>query len=103
MSADPLVVVNVQDLIDSALTGHGGCAYQSPPQPCGQALILAALLLGRPHQRLGCDQRWSCPIAGGRRTVTLVAADGAAQAPEKKPREGEVDPPLTTGASSLSS
>jgi hypothetical protein len=64
-----LVVVRVSDEINSALTGSDGCSYESPAQPREQAMTLVQLLLGRPVAQF--DDSWSCPIAGGRRTVSL--------------------------------
>ena len=69
-----LVVLYVQDEINQALTGHDGCRYESPPQPREQALTLARVLLGYTGEELNGAERWSCPIAGGRRTVTVVQA-----------------------------
>jgi hypothetical protein len=69
-----LVVLHVQDEINQALTGHGGSQYESPPQPRQHALTLARVLLGYTDAELNGDEEWSCPIAGGRRTVALKAA-----------------------------
>ena len=69
-----LVVLCVQDEINQALTGHGGCQYESPPQVRWQALTLARVLLGYTGEELNGEERWSCPIAGGRRTVALKPA-----------------------------
>jgi hypothetical protein len=66
-----LVVVTVTDTTDIALTGRGGSTYESPPQPREQALTLVGLLLGRPASELGGQQTWSCPVAGGRRTISV--------------------------------
>ena len=69
-----LVVVHVMDAINPTLAGRGDASYQSPPQPREDALSLVGLLLGRtevPHTE---QPRWTCPIAGGRRTVTLQPA-----------------------------
>ena len=74
-----LVIVRVEDEINQALTGHDGCRYESPPQPREQALTLARVLLGYTGEVLNGAERWSCPIAGGRRTVTVVQA-----APERR-------------------
>jgi hypothetical protein len=74
-----LVVLYIQDEINQALTGHGGSEYESPPQPRQHALTLARVLLGYTGAELNGDEEWSCPIAGGRRTVALKpAAQGAA-------------------------
>jgi hypothetical protein len=69
-----LVVLYVQDEINQALTGHGGSLYESPPQPRQEALTLARVLLGYTDAELDGGQKWSCPIAGGRRTVALKPA-----------------------------
>ena len=68
----PAFVVQVQDTISAALAGHDGCTYHSPPQPRGEAMSLIRILLGRSEEP-PADERglWTCPIAGGRRTVTL--------------------------------
>ena len=68
----PAFVVQVEDTISAALAGHDGCTYHSPPQPRGEAMSLIRILLGRSEQS-PADERgpWTCPIAGGRRTVTL--------------------------------
>ena len=65
-------VVQVEDTITAALAGHDGCTYQSPPQPRDEAMSLIRILLGRSEEP-PADERgpWTCPIAGGRRTVTL--------------------------------
>jgi hypothetical protein len=69
-----LVVLYFQDEINQALTGHGGSQYESPPQPRQHALTLAHVLLGYTDAELNGDEKWSCPIAGGRRTVALKPA-----------------------------
>ncbi|OAI39317.1 hypothetical protein AYO39_00540 [Actinobacteria bacterium SCGC AG-212-D09] len=74
MSERELVVVRVEDEINQALTGHGGCRYESPPQPREQALTLARVLLGYTGEELNGSARWSCAIAGGRRIVALQPA-----------------------------
>lgn len=65
-------VVQVEDTITAALAGHDGCTYHSPPQPRSEAMSLIRILLGRSEEP-PVDERgpWTCPIAGGRRTVTL--------------------------------
>ena len=71
---DGLVVVHVRDQVNRTLAGHDGREYTSPPHERSDALILVALLLGRPAQTNGNgeEQRsWSCPLAGGQRTITL--------------------------------
>jgi hypothetical protein len=70
---EPLVV-RVEDQINPTLAGRTGASYESPPQPREQALTLASLLLGHPVPRLDGAGRWSCPVAGGRRTVTLAGS-----------------------------
>lgn len=74
---DEQVVVEVEDEINHFLTGHHGISYISPPQPRGQALQLVRMLLGYTCSELDGDDRWTCPIAGGRRTVKLKSATGA--------------------------
>ena len=49
-------------------------SYESPPQPREDALNLVGLLLGRIEQPQSSELRWTCPIAGGQRTVTLAPA-----------------------------
>lgn len=66
-----LVVVHVMDAINPTLAGRGDASYQSPPQPREDALSLVWLLLGRNEQPQTEETRWTCPIAGGQRTVTL--------------------------------
>jgi hypothetical protein len=69
-----LFVVHVLEQTNSALAGHDGCEYVSPPQPRPDALALVALLLGCPAQPTAGRDSWSSAIAGGRRTITLAAA-----------------------------
>jgi len=72
-----LVVVHVRDEINPTLVGHSGRQYTSPPHQHADALTLVALLLGRPTQSDGHEQtRWSCPLAGGQRTITLDPLPG---------------------------
>ena len=69
-----LVVVHVRDQVNSTLAGHDGREYTSPPHQRADALTLVALLLGRPAQPNGNGEEqssWSCPLAGGQRTITL--------------------------------
>lgn len=70
-------MVRVEDEINKTLTGHDGCTYKSPPQPRQKALTLVRVLLGYTGEELNGDERWCCPIAGGRRTVRLM--------PEERP------------------
>lgn len=66
-----LVVVHVHDRINQALTGHAGCFYKSPAQKREDALDLVRVLLGYTCQELNGATVWTCPVAGGRRTVPL--------------------------------
>ena len=69
-----LVVVHVRDQVNRTLAGHGGGEYTSPAHHRSDALILVALLLGRPAQPDGDggeQDAWSCPLAGGQRTITI--------------------------------
>jgi hypothetical protein len=68
------VVVRVRDAINPALAGRGGANYDSPPQSREQALMLVRLLVGRPGEPVTERASWGCPIAGGRRTVTIEPA-----------------------------
>ena len=69
---DGLVVVHVRDQVNRALAGHGGRHYTSPAHHRSDALILVALLLGRPAQPDAIGECiWSCPLAGGQRTITI--------------------------------
>ena len=69
------VIVQVRDTINHDLAGHRGCRYTSPPQPVADALALVALLLDRPATPAEHGQRtWTRPVAGGRRTITLLPA-----------------------------
>jgi hypothetical protein len=67
-----LVVVRVEDAIEPRLTARTGVSYESPPQPREQAMTLVRLLLGCADGPAGHSQRWTAPIAGGRRMVTLI-------------------------------
>jgi hypothetical protein len=74
-----LVVVRVRDQVDSTLAGHDGREYTSPAHDRANALVLVALLLGRPAQPDGDrdeQNSWSCPLAGGQRTITLNPVGG---------------------------
>ena len=72
-----LVIVRVEDAINPTLAGRGDISYHSPPQPRDEALDLVRLLLGRSEGPTAEDHRWTCPIAGGRRTVTLEPVSSA--------------------------
>ena len=75
-----LVVVKVTDAISTALAGHEGVEYSSPPLPREDAIALVRVLVGDDSPTVG-HRSWRCPIAGGQRTVTLApAATGAARA-----------------------
>lgn len=74
-SDEEMVIVRVADEVNQALTGHPGGRYESPPQDRQQALGLVQVLLGHTSAPLDGVARWSCPIAGGRRTITLVQLD----------------------------
>jgi hypothetical protein len=77
--AGELVVVSVEDQISQALAGREGSRYASPPQARDQALALVRVLLGYTGQQLNGGDVWTCPIAGGRRTVALKLAAGSGQ------------------------
>ena len=73
-ATDDRVVVRVRDQVNPMLAGHSGGEYTSPPHERADALTLVALLLGRPPHPNGDGlepSSWSCPLAGGQRTVTL--------------------------------
>ena len=74
-----LVVVHVRDAINPILAGRGDASYQSPPQARDDALNLVRLLLGRNEAPKASEPRWTCPIAGGQRTVTLTPAPNGAE------------------------
>ena len=77
---DGLVVVHVRDQVDVTLAGHDGREYTSPPHHRADALALVALLLGRPAQPdANGECIWSCPLAGGQRTITLGPVPGQPQ------------------------
>lgn len=73
-SAHDIVVVEIKDAVNPILAGRGDVSYQSPPQPRDEALMLVALLLGRGEPLPADEARWTCPIAGGQRTVALRPA-----------------------------
>ena len=77
---DEPVVVRVRDAINPTLAGRGDVSYQSPPLPREEALLLVRLLLGRGAEPPATEARWSCPIAGGQRTVTITGAASAGPA-----------------------
>ena len=72
LDPDRLVVVSVTESVAPALTGREDCTYVSPPQPREQAMTLVRLLVGRAGEPANGDGRWVAPIAGGRRTVSLL-------------------------------
>jgi hypothetical protein len=72
-----LVVVHVSDAISTALAGHEGVEYQSPPLARAEALDLVRVLVGDESPTVG-RRSWRCPIAGGQRTVTLSPAPNGA-------------------------
>jgi hypothetical protein len=75
--ANELAVVHVTDEVNHALAGHSGIHYESPPQSREQAVALAWVLLGYTRAELDGAEPWTCPTAGGRRTVALKAAAGS--------------------------
>ncbi len=72
-------VIAVSEQRQSALAGCAGQDYTSPPQSLEQARAraLAGLLLGAPVTGAG---PWRHAIAGGQRTIELVAELDAGQA-----------------------
>jgi hypothetical protein len=81
-ATDGRVVVRVRDQVNRTLAGHDGREYTSPPHEPADALTLVAVLLGRPpHINAdGTEPRsWSCPLAGGQRTITLDPVPGEPQ------------------------
>jgi len=86
---DGRVVVRVRDQVNRTLAGHDGREYTSPPHEREDALTLVALLLGRtpPANGDGTEQsRWSCPLAGGQRTITLDPVPGQQPAADRSRR-----------------
>jgi hypothetical protein len=81
----PLVVVRVEDAIDSRLAGHSGAVYESPPQTREQALALVELLLGCRVDSESSEQQWVAAVAGGRRIVTVTQELGD-QATDRRSR-----------------
>jgi hypothetical protein len=74
-ASEGMVIVHVVDEVNQVLTGRPGCRYESPPQCREQAESLVDVLLGYTRGSLNGAEEWSCPIAGGRRTITLVPLD----------------------------
>jgi hypothetical protein len=65
--------VEVADRFTPGLSGRSDRDYVSPPQAHDAALTLAALLLDAAAPPAG-EGPWQRALAGGRRTVRLVAA-----------------------------
>ena len=63
-------VIAVSEQREAALAGCPAQSYTSPPQSLEQARALAGLLLGAPVAGSG---PWRHPIAGGQRTIALIA------------------------------
>ena len=92
--ARSLFVVRVKDVITSALTGHEGCEYRSPPQSCEEALALARLLLGHSEHALDGGSRWKAvrlPVGGARSRSSPPAPD-VRRAPVMSRRDGATPP-----------
>jgi hypothetical protein len=70
------VVVRVEEAIEPRLTPRSGASYESPPQTREQALTLVRLLLGWAEDPAGDQERWTAPIAGGRRLGTITEEPG---------------------------
>ena len=68
-------VVHLVDDVDADAAGREGCEYTSPPHAAAHALELARALLGCPTPPPAGHGPWSIPIAGGRRTVTIMPVD----------------------------
>ncbi len=68
-------IVHIADEVDPRAAGREGCTYTSPPHTPAHALELVRALLGCPSPPAAGQERWSIPIAGGRRTVTVQRAD----------------------------
>ena len=73
--SERMVIVRVADEVNQSLTGRPGGRYESPPQGRQQALALVEVLLGYTRGSPDGAGQWSCPIAGGRRSITLVPLD----------------------------
>ena len=69
-------VVCVVDEVEERLAGRG-CSYTSPPQPHESALELVRILRGC-AETVG-EGPWHTAIAGGRRAITLTAANADGQ------------------------
>ena len=88
------VVVHVRDTITSALAGHDGCCYESPPQPREEAMSLIRILLGRSEEPPADEGGpWTCPIAGGQRTVTLTRATNGNEPTRRRLSPARAVPP----------
>jgi hypothetical protein len=74
LTLGPSFTVVVEDRFSPGLTGRHDRSYASPPQPQDEALTLAALLLDAGQQLEG-EGPWQRALAGGRRTVRLVATE----------------------------
>jgi len=85
-TADELVVVHVNDAVNSILSGRGDVSYQSPPLPAEEAMTLVRLLLGRGGVPRDDEESWRCPIAGGQRTITTR------RSPSPKPTSARTEP-----------
>jgi hypothetical protein len=72
LTLGPYFSVEVEDRFSPVLTGRKNRDYASPAQPRDSALTLAALLLDAGADLAG-DGPWQRALAGGRRTVKLVA------------------------------
>jgi hypothetical protein len=70
-ATDSLVIVRVADTVNPILSERRGALYESPPQTREQAMTLVRLLLGFTVVPANGAERWTAPIAGGRRVVTL--------------------------------
>ncbi|MBV9194626.1 MAG: hypothetical protein JO168_10825 [Solirubrobacterales bacterium] len=76
MSSEELFVVEVREQRTSALAGHEGGEYVSPPQEREQALELVELMLGHKVTVNGEREHcWRQPVAGGQRSVLLRRVD----------------------------
>lgn len=67
---EPLVVVAVTETIHPALANRDSIAYKSPPQTPDQAKSLVQLLVGHADDP-SHGGRWTIPVPGGTRTVTI--------------------------------